>query len=157
MPVHPAKAPRRAVRRAPLLIKLITLPTLLFALWGCRPVPQPVRPTICRPKCAKTNTCRLLDGKLLDARKPMLACIGREVRANRLYNAHQCYRALRFIESARWWYQTLTANTGVSPKVYGVPRENLRQEFFCQLEKLAVAKDPDVTESLYHKMIKVFP
>lgn len=87
----------------------------------------------------------------------MLACIGREARANRLYHAHQCYRALRFIESARWWYQTLTAKTGVSPQVYTMPRENLQEEFFCQLEKLADAKNPEDTESLYSKMIKVFP
>jgi hypothetical protein len=111
----------------------------------------------CTPQCRRDHTCHLLDDKLVAGRAPLLDCVGREARRGHLGRAHRCYRALRLIESARWWLQTLTSEDPVLPTVYRVPVETVRSEFLCRLEILARARTPVEVERRYLEMIKAYP
>jgi hypothetical protein len=109
----------------------------------------------CVPSCERTQSCGGLDARLLAARAPLLACVGENARGGRLAEAHRCYRALRFLESARWWLITLTGPDEMS-SVYQ-PSESIRLEFLCRIEQLARAKTAAEVERLYLETIQSYP
>jgi len=111
----------------------------------------------CSLKCKKENNCSRLDAELVNARRPLLRCVGEEARRGHLDRAHRCYRALRLIESARWWLRTLTSDTGILPALYRGPVESMRQEFLCRVEKLATARTPAAVERLYLDIVRAYP
>jgi len=99
--------------------------------------------------------CGTLDARLVDARQPLLACVGREAGHGDLQAAHRCYRALRLLESARWWLMTITGQDELH-RVYA-PAETVRQEFLCRIESLTRARTPARVEALYLDMIRSYP
>lgn len=131
---------------------LLACPLLLAAC----PTPHP-RPTPrhCVPECQRTSSCPALDEKLVEARQPLLDCVGREARRGNLERAHRCYRSLRLLESARWWLETLIGQDALH-KVYS-PSETIRSEFLCRIEALSRARTPEQVESLYLDMIRSYP
>ena len=136
----------------------ICLAGILFA--GCpakskitlRPPPGP-----CLPRCKKNNSCDALDAQLVNARRPLLLCVGDQAKRGKLDRAHRCYRALRLIESARWWLRTLTSDTGILPALYRGPVETMRQEFICRVEKLSRARSAAEVEQLYLDIVRAYP
>jgi hypothetical protein len=109
------------------------------------------------PRCNTIEQCPELDERLVSARQPLFKCIATEAHAGRLDKAHRCYRALRLIESARWWLRTLTADRGELPSVYRTPVETFRNEFFCRIERLSTAAQPELIEQRYLDVIQAFP
>jgi hypothetical protein len=103
----------------------------------------------------RSSSCAQLDAKLVDARSPILACVGAEARRGNLSAAHRCYRSLRLLESARWWLKTLM-NEDELHSVYR-PSETFKREFLCRIEELSRAKTAAQVEQLYMKMIRSFP
>ena len=91
----------------------------------------------------------------MQARRPLLDCVGREASQGNLPRAHRCYRSLRLLESARWWLQTLVGQDELH-RVYA-PAESIRLEFLCRIEALAAAHTPEQVEALYLNMIRSFP
>jgi hypothetical protein len=81
--------------------------------------------------------------------------VGREAQKGHLDTAHRCYRALRLLESARWWTRTLMT-PDQQLKVYQPP-EVIRDDFLCCIERLVQAKTPDEVERLYLEMVKNYP
>ena len=138
------------------------LPLLLAALSfsACAAHGSPVTPersAPCTPRCRRENNCHLLDDRLVAGRAPLLACVGQQARRGHLDRAHRCYRALRLIESARWWLRTLAKDDSVLPTVYRVPVETVRAEVLCRLEALAGARTPAEVEQRYLEMIRAYP
>lgn len=125
----------------------------------CAACALPSRPAVkpCSPACARQADCAGLDERLLQARAPLLGCVGRATRHGHLDRAHRCYRALRLIESARWWLRTLNAEDASLPAVYGVPVETVRLDFLCRLRRLAGARTPEEVERRYLDMIRAYP
>jgi len=112
----------------------------------------------CVPACHRAQRCGELDGRLLAARQPLLACIGDEARRGHLSNAHRCYRSLRLLESARWWLASLLG--GDEPGGIGLvyqPSDTVRLEFLCRIEQLARARSPSEVERLYLDTIRSYP
>jgi len=141
--------------RCPALLGASAL--LALAAQGCctnsgRPAAPAGPPTAA---CSKAASYYELDLKLQTLRKKMMDCIGREARQGHLGTTHQCYRALRLVESARWWLKTL-----VMPQnhlsVYQ-PTEVFRLRFLCSIERLTAAKDPKQVEQRYLEMIRFYP
>jgi hypothetical protein len=129
---------------------------LLIALL-CRCTPPSVAPSPrpCVPACHRAGRCSDLDGQLLAARQPLLRCVGERARRGELTDAHRCYRALRLLESARWWLKTLLGQDELLT-VYQVT-ESHRLEFLCRIAELARATTPGAVERLYLEMIRAFP
>jgi len=100
-------------------------------------------------------SCPDLDGALVAARQPLLECVGGEARRGHLAGAHRCYRALRLLESARWWLRTLIGQDEMA-SVYQ-PSETVRLEFLCRIEQLARARTADEVERLYLDTIRSYP
>ncbi|MCC6748659.1 MAG: hypothetical protein IT371_13445 [Deltaproteobacteria bacterium] len=98
-----------------------------------------------------------LEARLDEARRPFVACVGDEARLGRLSTAHRCFRALRLLESGRWWLRTLTGEAETVPTVYGVTREPVRLDFLCRLERLALARSAPAVEERYLEMIRAYP
>jgi hypothetical protein len=96
-----------------------------------------------------------LDARLMEARQPLFACVAERARHGLLAEAHRCYRALRLLESARWWHKSLL-DVNEMTRVYQ-PSETHRQEFLCRIEQLARARTPDEVERLYIEMIRSYP
>jgi hypothetical protein len=111
--------------------------------------------TACRPRCQPGSGCPELDAALVAARSPLLRCVGEAAGHGRLADAHSCYRAIRFLESARWWLQTLLGSDEMSA-VYQ-PAESVRLEFLCRIEQLARARTAAEVERLYLDTIRAFP
>lgn len=134
------------------------LPLTLCVLWlaGCSS-PQTVKPSAkdCTPDCQRTGSCNLLDLQLQKTRKLMLECVGREADKGHVGPAHQCYRALRLVESSRWWLETLMTPAN-SIQVYK-PAERIRMQFLCCIERLAQARTPAQIERLYLDMVRSYP
>ena len=132
---------------------------IALASWlvgGClAPTATPLPPRPCIPRWQATASCPALDDDLVAARQPLLACVGHAADGGRLDEAHRCYRALRLLESARWWLETLSREDRLVP-VYQ-PAEATRREFLCRLEGLAAARDAATVERLYLEMIRSFP
>ena len=129
---------------------------LALLLLGACPAPPPRSiPKQCVPECHRTQSCRKLDADLVEARTPLLACVGREAQHGNLDRAHRCYRALRLLESARWWLETLIGQDELH-KVYS-PAETVRLEFLCRIEALSRAHTPEEVEALYLDMIRSYP
>ncbi|MCA9670499.1 MAG: hypothetical protein KC503_33110 [Myxococcales bacterium] len=128
---------------------------------GCPAPPQPPKsPTSVPcpvPSCRAKGTCDKLDDLLVASRKPMLDCIAKHARAGRLDRAHRCYRALRLIESARWWLRTLASDDALLPNIYRVPVEAVKQAFVCRIERMAQANTPPEIEARYLEMVQAFP
>jgi len=87
----------------------------------------------------------------------MLRCIGEKGRQGDLERAHRCFRALRLLESARWWLRTLLGENGLTPAVYRVPVETVKNEFLCRIERLTRAKTPREIEQIYLEMVRSYP
>jgi hypothetical protein len=87
----------------------------------------------------------------------MLDCVGKHAHAGRLDRAHRCYRALRLIESARWWLRTLASDDALLPNMYRVPVETVRQAFVCRIERLAGARTAAEVEARSLQMVQAFP
>jgi len=133
----------------------ITLVAHLVLLCGCpAPTPRSI-PKPCVPECQRTSSCRKLDADLVEARTPLLACVGRQAQHGNLDRAHRCYRSLRLLESARWWLETLMGQDELH-KVYS-PAESIRLEFLCRIEALSRARTPEQVEVLYLDMIRSYP
>ena len=129
---------------------------LAIAAQGCCPGrgrPAPVKPidTNCRGAASYSE----LDQKLRNLRKKMMSCIGSEARQGHVGTTHQCYRALRLVESARWWLKTLVMPQNRLP-VYQ-PAEVFRLRFLCSIERLAAATTPKQVEARYLEMIRFYP
>ncbi|MCB9555470.1 MAG: hypothetical protein H6707_05150 [Deltaproteobacteria bacterium] len=86
-----------------------------------------------------------------------MQCIAVAANKGRLDRAHACYRALRLLESARWWLKTMQASHPALPPVYHEPNEQRRLEFFCRLERLAEARSPSEVQRRYLAMIRSLP
>jgi hypothetical protein len=139
------------------------LPLLLLTclLGGCcttttRSCPSKTRFAPCLPICHEQQRCNQLDDKLVEARRPLLQCVARQGEQSHLGTAHRCYRALRLLESARWWLRTLMAERD-SLRVYRVPSETARLNFLCLIEKLAQATKPREVERIYSEIVRSFP
>jgi len=131
---------------------------LLFSsllLTACPSTPTKPLARPCIPVCRKTSSCAQLDGRLVEARQPLLACVGREAAHGNLDRAHRCYRSLRLLESARWWLKTLTAQDELH-RVYS-PSDSVLTEFLCRIEALTLARTPGKVEALYLEMIRSYP
>jgi hypothetical protein len=135
-------------------------PAVLFAMaagsaaCGAHSHPRPsVKP--CKPECLATSACAELDTQLIEARRPLLKCVGEQARRGNLVGAHRCYRALRLLESARWWLKTLMG-TDELHTVY-MPSETIKNEFLCRIEALTRAQTPAEVERLYLDMIRSYP
>ena len=133
---------------------LLVLPALIL-LGACPSPPPKAPPRPCIPLCHRTSTCAQLDGKLVEARQPLLKCVGREAGHGNLGRAHRCYRSLRLLESARWWLKTLLGPDELH-KVYS-PSDTIRLEFLCRIEALSRARTPERVEMLYLEMIRTYP
>jgi len=137
------------------------LVSFTILLGGCPaaapPATGPTTPgaASCRPRCRPENGCPELDAALVAARRPLLLCVGEQARRGRLADAHRCYRALRFLESARWWLRTLLGSDEMSA-VYQ-PSETVRIEFLCRIEQLVRARTAAEVERLYLDTIRAFP
>lgn len=116
---------------------------------------RPRADAACRPRCQPGSGCPELDAALVSARAPLLRCVGEAAGHGRLADAHRCYRAIRFLESARWWLQTLLGSDEMSA-VYQ-PAESVRLEFLCRIEQLARARTAAEVERLYLDTIRAFP
>jgi hypothetical protein len=90
-------------------------------------------------------------------RQPLLACVGRATRHGHLDEAHRCYRALRLVESARWWLRTFATEESSLASVYRVPVETVHLDFLCRVRRLAAARTPEAVERLYLDMIQAYP
>ena len=132
-----------------------SLPLLPLLALGCSPPPVQPPPRSCVPACHKRSSCDALDARLVDARQPLLACVGREATRGELAEAHRCYRSLRLLESARWWLKTLTGQDELH-SVY-MPSDTVKMEFLCRIEALTRARTPQEVEVLYLDMIRAFP
>ncbi len=137
----------------------LRLTSILFSfvsLAACSTAPpRPASLPSCRPRCQPASGCPELDAALVAARRPLLACVGEEARHGRLAEAHRCYRALRFLESARWWLSTLLGSDEMSA-VYQ-PAESVRLEFLCRIERLVGARTAADVERHYLDTIRAFP
>ena len=133
----------------------VTLPVALL-VGACASVPPPSTTSApCTPACLRTSSCAGLDARLVDARQPLLACVGEEARRGNLARAHRCYRALRLLESARWWLKTLLGQDELH--VVYMPADNIKAEFLCRIEALSRARTPAEVETLYLEMIRSYP
>jgi hypothetical protein len=130
---------------------------LFFPLASCASSPPKMAlpQAHCTPACQKDMSCGDLDGSLLAARAPLMECIGLEAKRGHLGSAHRCYRALRLLESARWWLKSLIAQEEMMAVYH--PSESVRQEFLCRIEQLARARRPGEVERLYLDMIRSYP
>lgn len=137
-------------------LSLMLLP-MLVVTGCCARAPRPTTDKPCIPRCQKTGDCTQLDAALQRTKKPLLACISRAGAAMDVGRTHRCYRALRLLESARWWLRTLEAELGVMPKVYRIPIETIRQEFFCRIERLGAARTAREVERRYLEMVQSYP
>jgi hypothetical protein len=145
---------RRFALLPALLLPALLLPALLlFGCAGAATRPASIAP--CRPRCQAATGCPELDAELVSARRPLLLCVGEEARRGHLAAAHRCYRALRFLESARWWLRTLLGSDEMST-VYQ-PAESVRVEFLCRIELLVRARTAAEVERLYLDTIRAFP
>lgn len=157
---EPRLGVRRLLRRSVDRFGLASAAVLILSA-GCSSQPKPAvakpQPKLCIPRCHRNKTCDELDAKLVAARQPLLRCIGREADHGRLANAHKCYRALRLIESARWWLRTLTSEDGIMHSIYRVSVEPLRLNFLCQIERLTRARRPAEVEKIYLEIVRSFP
>jgi hypothetical protein len=81
--------------------------------------------------------------------------LGQEAQRGHLNQAHRSYRALRLLESARWWLQTILNENELDP-VYQTS-ETTRQEFLCRIEELTRATTPGRVEAVYMEMIRSYP
>lgn len=129
--------------------------TVLVAACSSPAKPIESRPPPCNPACLATNSCLSLDDALVDARGPMLACVGREAGRGNLAAAHRCYRSLRLLESARWWLKTLLGQDELHA-VY-MPSETVKRQFICRIQALTRAKTASEVERLYLEMIRSYP
>jgi hypothetical protein len=102
-------------------------------------------------------TCAGLDAQLVSARQPLLACVGDQARRGHLPDAHRCYRALRLLESARWWLRTILSQEQDELGSVYQPSETVRLEFLCRIEQLAGSTTAQAVERLYIDMIRSFP
>lgn len=134
----------------------ITAPALALLTASCCAPPPPAKVyKPCTPTCQQNNTCDALDAKLVDARQPLLACVGQQASKGNLAGAHRCYRSLRLLESARWWIKTLMSQDELHA-VYK-PSSVITREFLCQIESLTRARTPDEVERIYLETIRSYP
>lgn len=136
---------------------LVLVAASLLLLDACSsPSAKPERPPrSCVPDCHRRASCAELDARLVDARQPLLACVGRAAGHGNLARAHRCYRALRLLESARWWLKTLLGQDELD-SVY-MPADNIKLEFLCHIEALSRARTAEKVEALYLDMIRSYP
>jgi hypothetical protein len=128
----------------------------LLSSSGCCPPPKPrkvIKP--CTPRCQREGSCAGLDARLVEARQPLLTCVGKRASKGDLAGAHRCYRSLRLLESARWWLKTLMEQDDLHA-VYK-PSAVVTREFLCQIEALAGAKTAVEVERIYLEMIRSYP
>jgi hypothetical protein len=134
----------------------IAVPALALLTSCCAPPPPPAKIyKPCTPRCQQNNTCDALDAKLVEARHPLLTCVGQQASKGNLAGAHRCYRSLRLLESARWWVKTLLGQDELHA-VYK-PSSVITREFLCQIEALTRARTPDEVERIYLEMIRSYP
>ena len=132
--------------------------SLLLALAAqgcCANSGRPTTPSPPTATCSKAASYTELDLKLQNLRQKMMGCIGREARQGHVGMTHKCYRALRLVESARWWLKTLVMPHNRLP-VYQ-PAEVFRLRFLCSIERLATARTPKQVEQRYLEMIRFYP
>lgn len=70
---------------------------------------------------------------------------------------HRCFRALRLLESGRWWLRTLESHLSTAPPVYATSIASIRREFYCRLERLAEARTPEQVQRRYIEMVRAYP
>ncbi len=129
---------------------------LALAAQGCcasKGTPATAKPPA--QDCKVESSYAELDVKLQKLRKKMMDCIGSEARQGHVGTTHQCYRALRLVESSRWWLKTLVMPKNRLP-VYQ-PAEVFRRRFLCSIERLAAAQTPRQVEQRYLEMIRYYP
>jgi len=151
-----AVRPRRRLDACLGITSCLGITIVALSTSSCCATPQRKTTPHCETACLK-RSCADLDERLLQARQPLLDCIAREGRRSHIGQTHRCYRALRLIESARWWLRTLNASLGIMPPVYKVPTESLRQEFLCRIERLAAARTPHEVQRRYLEMVAAYP
>ena len=137
----------------PTLLKRRMTPLLLAMVVGCA-TRHATKPR-CAPACRRNYDG--LDEALLRARKPLLRCVALQGRRSNLHEAHICFRALRQIESARWWLDTLIGDTGWAPRVYRAPSESALRRFFCAVALLARAETAEEVERRYLEVVRAYP
>ena len=137
------------------MFRLSALLALILAAQGCcaSRATTPVGPAAAT--CDTTASDTELDAKLQSLRNKMMECIGREAKRGHVGITHQCYRALRLVESARWWLKTLVMPQNRLP-VYQ-PSEVFRLRFLCSIERLTRAVTPRQVEQRYLEMIRYYP
>jgi hypothetical protein len=141
--------------RTSLTLVLVVASFLLPAACASPPAKPGQPPRTCVPDCHRRSSCAELDARLVDARQPLLECVGREAGHGNLAQAHRCYRSLRLLESARWWLKTLLGQNELD-SVY-MPADNIKLEFLCRIEALSRARTPEKVEALYLDMIRSYP
>lgn len=148
-------APRR-----PLLKPLLTVIISCGVIAGCASVPKakPASSKKCVAFCTTDIDCRKqLDDQLVAARKPLLSCVRLNADRGLFLDAHRCYRAMRLLESARWWLETIMMQAPAVPDVYPILADAFRTEFLCKLQRVAAAKNPEQIEQSYLDMVRAYP
>ena len=126
---------------------------------GCSTASDTVRPTPIDPVCALTcnpaGGCLGLNRELVAARQIMVSCVGDQAARGHLGRAHSCYRAVRLLESARWWLKTLQVPDMVN-RVYQ-PSPSRHRAFLCSIQSLGKCRTSEDVERRYLEMIRRYP
>lgn len=125
---------------------------------GCGPAPRTITPTtsgLCTLDCEPASGCLDLADRLITLRDRMVRAVGTEAQAARLVRAHGYYRAVRLIESARFWLESLYAPDELQ-RVYQ-PSLSLYRRFLCAIQRLAEARSVAEVEERYLDMVRSYP
>lgn len=132
---------------------------LLCLTLGCSTTEDAVRPTPVDPRCVLTcdpaRDCSILDHDLVKARQLMVKCVGQQAGKGHVGQAHGCYRAVRLLESARWWLTTLQVPDLVN-RVYQ-PSPSRHRAFLCAIQRLGKCRTVQEVERRYLEMIRYYP
>ena len=96
-----------------------------------------------------------LDHDLVAARRIMVKCVGDQAAKGHVARAHSCYRAVRLLESARWWLTTLQVPDLVS-RVYQ-PSPSRHRAFLCSIQQLGKCRTAEEVELSYLEMVRRYP
>ena len=112
-------------------------------------------PATCKLACRPSLGCLGLDTDLVKARALMVSCVGDEASRGHISRAHRCYRAVRLLESARWWLTTLQVPDHIN-KVYQ-PSPSRHRAFLCSIQRLGRCRTASEVEQRYLEMIRYYP